>query len=86
MLDVAQSGTGTGLVAVMNGLLLSVEKGQTSLLSLPDLSAAFSTVDHEIMLLSERGGRGPGECAKMARVLPGETHPVSPVGKLHLYP
>lgn len=38
------------LACVIGNLLLSVERGQTSILITLDISESFNTVDHEIVL------------------------------------
>ena len=56
MLDVYQSAykkhhsTETALLHVVNELLISADKKQISVLTLLDLSAAFDTIDHSILL------------------------------------
>ena len=42
--------TETALLKVMNDILLSMNRQHVSLLVLPDLSSAFDTVDHTILL------------------------------------
>ena len=42
--------TETALLKVKDDLLMTMDKGQVTLLVLPDLSSAFDTVKHEILL------------------------------------
>jgi len=42
--------TETAVLSMHNDVVRSIDNGQVSLLMLPDLSAAFDTVDHQILL------------------------------------
>jgi len=43
--------TETAVTRVYNDLLFAADRGQVSALCLLDLTAAFNTVDHELLLL-----------------------------------
>lgn len=66
VLDLAHSGfrlghgAETAFAALIEDLLVSVDRGQTSILIPLHLSAVFNTVDHETATLPERGGVSPG--------------------------
>lgn len=75
-------GTETTLLVLMDDLLLSMNRGKTSI---RNLSAVFDTVSHEILLshLGEVASvQGNG---LMDWVLPGGTHLLSSNGKMHLH-
>ena len=48
--------TETALVKVYNDILVDIDKNRTIILLLLDLSAAFDTVEHEILLLASHFG------------------------------
>ena len=76
--------TETALLKVTNDLLTAMDTGKVSVLALLDLSAAFDTVDHDILLhrLEHTFGFQVAALAWVRSYLSGRTQTVSIDGRL----
>ena len=72
--------TETALLRVKNDILLNMNKQHVTLLVLLDLSAAFDTVDHNVLCTYQCKSRGGGGVRARGGDLMPETNP--PVGLL----
>ena len=80
----ANRSTETALLRILHDLLLATDSGQVSLLTLLDLSAAFDTIDHSILLsrLHETFGISNKALSWFESYLSGRTQTVSVNGIL----